>query len=677
MNDAAPADSVTLVIPGKNASQTLRQCLDSVVPLLKSGELAEIIFVDDGSTDDSADIAATYPVRVINGTGGGPGYARNLGWRETRTPLVWFIDSDCVAEPDALRRLLPHLADAMVAGAGGSYANMRPDSLLACLIHEEIVQRHLRMAAEVDYLASYNVIYRREVLEKVGGFDECRFNGPGSPGAEDIELAFRLHEAGHRLRFERNSRVGHHHPTRLLRYLRSQRHHGYWRVALYLTHRGQAAGDAYSGVVDHAQPALAMLTVATLPLVFWWPLTLVPLTSAALLLAAQLAMTLRLLRRTGSARYALFAPVSFVRAFARGIGMSLAALMYLLQGKRGQPTAPGVGGTRVVIAAHNEARGLGQVPQHGLSAPCGEQPGPGRSAQPGGPMGGTAAERARSLLTPTVSVLMPHPLYFPEAVRSVLNQTFRDFEFVIVEDPSPSSAAALLAPFSDPRVRLIANPERTSLPAQLNQGLAECRGRYLARMDADDICEPTRLEEQLSHLRRHSDLAVLGSQITVINRDGAVIGRRDYPLDHATILRAMEQFNPLAHPTVMFTRDAVLAVGGYHAVGGGVEDYDLWSRLAKRGARFGNYPEALLRYRIHDHSMKSAGLRRMLLHTLKVKRRHWLSEMSFKGRVRLAAEQLLMLVPPGIVLRLFMASNLRPAGPRATAGPTGPHREWQ
>jgi cellulose synthase/poly-beta-1,6-N-acetylglucosamine synthase-like glycosyltransferase len=344
----APAGSVTLVIPGRNATRTLRPCLDAVVPLLGTAELAEIVFVNDGSTDDTAAVAAAYPVRIVPGVGGGPGYARNLGWRAARAPLVWFIDSDCVAEPDALRLLLPHLADPKVAGASGSYGNMRPDSLLARLIHEELIERHLRMPEDVDYLASYNVLYRREVLERVGGFDEGNFNGPGAPGAEDIELSFRLHDAGCRLRFERRSLVRHFHPTNVRRYLRSQRLHGYFRVWLYLHHRSRASGDAYSGLVDHVQPPLAMLLLPALPLAFWWPLTLVPLAILVLLLAAQLPMTLRLVRRTRRARYALFAPLGFVRAFARGFGMSLAVLAFLFRGKRApaaQPTSADVAGS--------------------------------------------------------------------------------------------------------------------------------------------------------------------------------------------------------------------------------------------------------------------------------------------------------------------------------------------
>jgi glycosyltransferase involved in cell wall biosynthesis len=317
---------VTLVIPARNAARVLRPCLDAVVLLVGHDGLREIIVIDDGSTDDTADIARTYPVRLIQGPGGGPGAARNLGWRAAQTPQVWFIDCDCVAEPDALRLLLPHLADGEVAGVGGSYGNMRPDSLLACLIHEEIIQRHLAMPQEVNFLASFNVVYRREVLEQLGGFDERHTNGPGRAGAEDAELAFRLRAAGYRLRFERSSRVNHFHPTRLWNYLKTQARHGYYRVMLYRLHPQRMQGDSYSNWADHAQPPLAMVLSATLPLLAWSLARWVPLAILALLIALQFPMTIKLVRRTGRLRYAWFAPMSLVRAFARGFGLVLGVL---------------------------------------------------------------------------------------------------------------------------------------------------------------------------------------------------------------------------------------------------------------------------------------------------------------------------------------------------------------
>jgi glycosyltransferase involved in cell wall biosynthesis len=315
---------VSLVIPGKNCVRTIRQCLDAVVPMLSRLEcrLTEIIFVDDGSTDDTARIVAGYPiVRFLQGPAGGPGAARNVGWRAAKGELVWFIDSDCIAEPDALVILLKHFDSPRVAAVGGSYANACPKSLLANLIHEEIAARHAVMRREVNFLAGFNVVYRRSMLEQIGGFDEILFNGPGSPGAEDAELSFKVHAAGYVMRFDSSSRVAHYHPTRLFRYLRAQRHHGYWRVNLHLCYSERSKGDAYSSFVDHAQPPLALLAMCAAPLAVFpagrWLLA----GSLILLAAAQIPLMKRLFARTKQPRMFWFAPLGFLRAFARALGM--------------------------------------------------------------------------------------------------------------------------------------------------------------------------------------------------------------------------------------------------------------------------------------------------------------------------------------------------------------------
>ncbi len=320
-------DRVSLVIPGRDCARTIHQCLGSVVPRLEQPDcpLAEIIFVDDGSTDDTREIVGEFPVTLLKGVGRGAGAARNLGWKAAKHLLIWFIDSDCVAELDALDRLLPGMSDPQVGGVGGSYGNMATDSLLGCLIHEEIVERHRAMPKRVNFLATFNVLYRRQVLEQVDGFDERFLKG------QDAELAFRVMEAGYELRFEIESRVKHFHPTRLRGYLRTQRQQGYWRVWLHLRHRGHSKGDSYSSLLDHAQPILAVLVVAMLPLMFV-PLPHVRWIAPALLLLLGLAtipMTLRLLARLREPRYLLYGVMSFARAFWRGIGMVHGTLAYL------------------------------------------------------------------------------------------------------------------------------------------------------------------------------------------------------------------------------------------------------------------------------------------------------------------------------------------------------------
>ncbi|MHC4913714.1 MAG: glycosyltransferase family 2 protein [Planctomycetota bacterium] len=318
------SEAVSLVIPGRNCEQTIQLCLDAVAPLLETSRLGEIIFVDDGSTDDTAEIVAEFPVSCVPGGGRGPGAARNFGWRAARHPLVWFVDADCVAEPDALSLLLPHLDDPKVGGVSGSYGIMNPESLLACLIHEEIVERHRVMPQRVDFLATFNVVYRREILDRLDGFDERFLKG------QDAELSWRVLAAGYELRFAFESRVKHFHATRLGRYLRTQRQQGYWRVWLHLTHAGHATGDTYSSWVDHMQPPLAMLVLASAPLVLFGRFGWISAALAALLLAVQVPMTYRLLRRLGRPRYVWYVAMSFIRAFWRGVGMTHGMLGYLL-----------------------------------------------------------------------------------------------------------------------------------------------------------------------------------------------------------------------------------------------------------------------------------------------------------------------------------------------------------
>lgn len=266
--------------------------------------------------------------------------------------------------------------------------------------------------------------------------------------------------------------------------------------------------------------------------------------------------------------------------------------------------------------------------------------------------------------SPAVSVVMPvlrpHPTYFLQAVESVLAQTMGDLELVIVEDPSEVHAGDLLASFADERIRHVRNKERTSLPDQLNVGLQHATSHLVARFDADDICEPHRLEVQSTELAARPDVGVLGSFITIIDQSSRSIGYRAYPIDHDAIFRSFARFNALAHPSVMYRKELALAAGGYtYKKYPAVEDYDLWSRLAHRGVVFRNHPEPLIRYRIHPGAMKVTDLRGINRGIVDIKRIYWTDAMALADRVRLLAEQALLFLPPRLVLKLFMRWHYR------------------
>jgi glycosyltransferase involved in cell wall biosynthesis len=257
----------------------------------------------------------------------------------------------------------------------------------------------------------------------------------------------------------------------------------------------------------------------------------------------------------------------------------------------------------------------------------------------------------------------PDPDYFGQAVDSILHQTLHDLELLIVEDPSPRSAAALLATRIDPRVRHLLRPHKGTLVDSLNWGLAEARAPWIARADADDVCEPDRLEKQLAFLREHPDIDVLGSQLAMIDREGKPSGYRSYPLQHEAIVHGMMRYSTLAHPSVCFKKEQILAAGGYRRFFN--EDYELWSRLVGQGVQFANHPEALVRYRLIPDGGRTGKVREALRGTLQVKQLYWLRNMDLGAKLRMWTEHALLWLPQSLVLFLFIKTQCRARPPVA------------
>ena len=194
------------------------------------------------------------------------------------------------------------------------------------------------------------------------------------------------------------------------------------------------------------------------------------------------------------------------------------------------------------------------------------------------------------------------------AIESVLAQTMDQFEFLILDDGSRDHSRAIAEGYAarDSRIRVIAR-ENCGLVISLNQLLAEARASLVARMDADDICLPERFARQLAFLDAHADHGVLGSRTTDIDEDGHPypLDSGEHPLTHEELQHNIIAGGPLlAHPTVMYRREVVLAQGGYHQAFRHCEDYDLWLRLASH-TRIANLPERLLQYRHYADQVSS------------------------------------------------------------------------
>lgn len=207
------------------------------------------------------------------------------------------------------------------------------------------------------------------------------------------------------------------------------------------------------------------------------------------------------------------------------------------------------------------------------------------------------------MTTPAISVAMSvfnGERFLAPAIESILAQTFGDFEFLILDDGSHDGTRAILERFAsrDGRIRPIIRENR-GLVASLNQLLSEARAPLVARMDADDISLPDRFARQIAFLAGHPDYGVVGTWSEDIDEFGRSyrMHGREQPDGHAGFLTAIENGWPLlCHSSVMYRREPVLAVGGYHSAFRHCEDLDLWLRLAGV-TKLCSIPERLIRYR--------------------------------------------------------------------------------
>jgi hypothetical protein len=189
--------------------------------------------------------------------------------------------------------------------------------------------------------------------------------------------------------------------------------------------------------------------------------------------------------------------------------------------------------------------------------------------------------------------------YLCEAVESILDQSFCNFEFIIIDDGSTDGSAAILNSYlrRDCRVQVY-RQQNSGLIESLNRGLQHARGKYIARMDADDIAIRERLMCQVEFMEDHPELAVLGGAVELINAQGKPIGKYRAPVTGQKLKSALLRDCALSHPTVLMRSDALASVNGYREVVADAEDWDLWLRIAER-FEIANLEKVVLKYRLH------------------------------------------------------------------------------
>lgn len=209
-------------------------------------------------------------------------------------------------------------------------------------------------------------------------------------------------------------------------------------------------------------------------------------------------------------------------------------------------------------------------------------------------------------MAPKVTVLMSvydGTKYLREAIDSILGQTYTGFEFLIINDGSTDDSFDIIESYGDPRIRVFHNKTNLGLTKALNKGLRLARGEYIARMDADDISLPQRLEKQIEFLDRNQDIGICGTFTETI---GSVDGIWKYPMDHAYIRSRMIFANSFAHSSVLL-RTSILKEHKifYDESFRFSQDYELWVRLS-RHTKFANLPDILVLHRVHNESVGTA-----------------------------------------------------------------------
>ena len=224
---------------------------------------------------------------------------------------------------------------------------------------------------------------------------------------------------------------------------------------------------------------------------------------------------------------------------------------------------------------------------------------------------------------PLISVVMPahnSQKYITSAIESILTQTFKKFELIIVNDASTDATLRIIKTFAkkDPRVRFISNKKRLDIAGSLNKGIAEARAEIIARMDADDISLPNRLDAQYRLFKISRKIAAVGANIVVMDSQEKDIATRNYPERSKDLKACLFKYSPFAHPVVMFRKKIFEEVGGYDPKYSPTEDLDLWFKMGMKH-EFKSVPQLLLRYRLSETSSSHSLMRRLEILVFKIR----------------------------------------------------------
>lgn len=224
---------------------------------------------------------------------------------------------------------------------------------------------------------------------------------------------------------------------------------------------------------------------------------------------------------------------------------------------------------------------------------------------------------------PAISVVMPAynaERYIEQAIISILNQTLTNFELLIIDDASTDKTPSIIKKYQrkDARIKVIVNKTNLQIARSLNKLIKLARSEFVARMDADDVSFPRRLFLQYELIKKDKEIAVVGTDMVIIDKGGVPISKREYPDNDKKLKGAMFRYSPFAHPVVMFRKKVFEEFGGYDVNLVPCEDIDLWFKIGSK-YKFASIPQPLIYYRIVPYSNSTKSLKDLELLGFKIK----------------------------------------------------------
>ena len=263
--------------------------------------------------------------------------------------------------------------------------------------------------------------------------------------------------------------------------------------------------------------------------------------------------------------------------------------------------------------------------------------------------------------SPLVSIVIPvhnGEEYIKESIDSCLEQTYKNIEIIVVDDKSEDNTLNILKKYGN-RITTIPVEKQNGLGNVINIGIRKSKGKYIARMDADDIMYPTRIEKQVEYLESHPNCVAVGGQIDIIDENGNITGHREYAVEDKDIKKNLFLFQPFAHPAVTLKRSTLEEIGLYPENMWKVEDVKLFLILSTKG-EFHNLEDTVLKYRM---TFKTESQAKMLDHFKKTNEvRNWaVKELGIKPTVReyviwniqKIGVHILSIFPPTLFMKVF------------------------